>query len=175
MKALESSFFSTVGTTPDSPAPIEVRCGFHGWSIGHFLTPVMKEGDFSWNDGEKFLVGTREQYLHWLSTTANPNIIWDQGFLPLGMFCVKTQGNVIRCKGISGRSIYCADGSDFYPLLWALEGLPTWDINYEVERTRLGTGVYHTFCKACGVALPHHWVNNEDVDEVEDNFLQKYL
>lgn len=47
-------------------------------------------------------------------------------------------------------------------------------IDYKVESARLGTGVYKTFCKAYGVPMPHHWIDKRG-EEVEDNFLQKYL
>lgn len=180
MKALEARFFSSVGSSEGpTEAPTEVRCGYHGWSVSTLLYPTMREGDFAWRDrdDDRFLVGTREQYLHWLSSQDSaPNQTWHHGFLPLGMYCVRVGETIIHCTGISGASSYCADKSDFYPLLWALKGPPAGgEIDYKIERARLGSGVYKTFCKAYNVPLPIHWVKAEEVEEVEDNFLQNLI
>lgn len=180
MKALEARFFNTVGNSKSTLAlaPHEIHCGFHGWSIATFLLPTMKEGDFAWTNGDMFWVGTREQYLYWLSQTETPNVIWSDSYFPFGMYCAKVNGKFTHCRGISKGSAYCADKSNFYALLWALEGGPALkgkDIDYETERNRLGTGVYHTFCREFGVELPSYWVHNEESKEEEQNFLQKYL
>lgn len=180
MKALEANFFSTVGSSATSTAPKQINCGFHSWSIGHFLIPAMGEGEFAWiNGNEGFLVGTREQYLQWLSNQETPNHIGDYHYYPFGIYCIKIGGRIFHGECILGGSGCCADKSNFYPLLWALEGGPSLntkgEIDYETERNRLGTGLYQTFSKKFGVRLPSYWVHEEDRNPEEQNFLQKYL
>lgn len=180
MKALEARFFNTVGSS-QTTAPKQIHCGFHSWCIANTLTPAMGDGEFAWiNGNEGFLVGTREQYLEWLGNQSEvPNWIGDYDFHPFGLFCAKVNGRIYHCRCVLGGSSYCAHEGDFYPLLWALEGLPSLnnkgEIDYEVESNRLGTGIYQCFSKRFGVRPPSYWVHEVDRNQEEQNFLQKYL
>lgn len=189
MKALQMQFFSTVNTQNINVnnKPKEIASGINGWSVKEFLYPAMKEGDFAWidkyNKGDcKFLVGTRGQYIQWLSQQEEiPNPCHSSGYYPFGIYCVMWGGQYHHCHGYTNSS-YCADSSDFMPVLWVFEGLPPVDprnesttIDWDVERQRLGSGVYSTYTKSLSIDMPRHFIHSEDRHEEENNFLQKVL
>lgn len=153
--------------------PREIKSGFD-----------VNEKEFAWIDNEKCYTGSGEQYLTWLSSQKElPNPISASGiyFYPLGLLSVKFGGQHKFASCHAHKSNACASSSNFFPLLWALEGFPEFVEGKMLPYApilfweRVGTGTYQTYCKFFDIGLPRTWIHEEERNAVEDNFLQRYL
>ena len=153
----------------------KIKSSLHGWSLANLVYPVLKDGEFVWGsdfmggESDGLILGTREDYLEWVSKNGYQNPMSRLYFYPLGIIlCRDSDGHIQHGSAHTEHSSCCSSKNDFYPLFLALEGL-------DADRKTIGTGVYLTYTKYFGIPMPKYFIHKDEKHEEENNFLQKYL